>query len=180
MGTDQNQSKREWLLEALDCYEGRLIQYSARIIGSVDVARDVVQETFLQLWKVKRSKVEHYLEQWLYTVCRNRSLDVLKKDKRLVALQSDTDYYTAEVASPVEEIEVQETQGRLFATIQSLPANQREVIFLKFKDDLSYKEISKITGLSVSNVGFLIHSGLKTARSLLKGRGMYEKNREKR
>ena len=43
-------------------------------------------------------------------------------------------------------------------------ANQQEVIRLKFQDDLSYREISRITTLSVSNVGFLIHTGIKTLR----------------
>jgi RNA polymerase sigma-70 factor (ECF subfamily) len=48
--------------------------------------------------------------------------------------------------------------------LNTLPANQQEVIRLKFQGDLSYLEISRITSLSVSNVGFLIHTGLKTIR----------------
>ena len=45
-----------------------------------------------------------------------------------------------------------------------LPENQQEVIRLKFQQGLSYKEISSVTGLSVTNVGFLIHTGLKRLR----------------
>jgi len=48
--------------------------------------------------------------------------------------------------------------------LNTLPANQQEVLRLKFQGDLSYLEISQITDLSVSNVGFLIHTGLKTIR----------------
>ena len=48
--------------------------------------------------------------------------------------------------------------------LDDLPANQQEVIRLKFQNDLSYREISRITKLSESNVGFLIHTGLKTLR----------------
>ena len=48
--------------------------------------------------------------------------------------------------------------------LNTLPANQQEVIRLKFQGELSYQEISQITKLSVSNVGFLIHTGLKTIR----------------
>jgi RNA polymerase sigma factor (sigma-70 family) len=48
--------------------------------------------------------------------------------------------------------------------LNTLPANQQEVLRLKFQGDLSYLEISQITNLSVSNVGFLIHTGLKTIR----------------
>ena len=48
--------------------------------------------------------------------------------------------------------------------LTTLPANQQEVIRLKFQGDLSYSEISRITNLTVSNVGFLLHTGLKTIR----------------
>ncbi len=47
-----------------------------------------------------------------------------------------------------------------------LSENQREVIRLKFQNDLSYKEIADITRLSVTNVGFLLHTGLKKLRAL--------------
>jgi RNA polymerase sigma-70 factor (ECF subfamily) len=45
-----------------------------------------------------------------------------------------------------------------------LPDNQQEVIRLKVQNGLSYREISEVTGLSVSNVGFLLHKGIKTIR----------------
>lgn len=166
MKTDQ--SKQDWLLETVDCYEGRLIQYAARIIGDTEQARDVVQETFLQLWKAKRTKVEGHLEQWLYTVCRNRCLDLIKKGKRMFSLNTDTEFAGDENISQIDNIELQETKGNVLAAIQALPSNQKEVICLKFQNEFSYKEISKITGLSVSNVGFLIHNGIKSMRSSLK------------
>jgi RNA polymerase sigma-70 factor (ECF subfamily) len=52
-------------------------------------------------------------------------------------------------------------------TFRRLPVNQAEVLRLKFQNDLSYQEIADITGLSASNVGFLIHTGLKRLRTLL-------------
>jgi len=54
--------------------------------------------------------------------------------------------------------------------LEELPENQRAVIALKFQNGLSYKQISQQTGLSVSNVGFLIHTGLKTLRRALEVR----------
>jgi RNA polymerase sigma-70 factor (ECF subfamily) len=53
------------------------------------------------------------------------------------------------------------------ALVDSLSPNQREVIRLKFQSDLSYKEIAEITQLSVTNVGFLLHTGLKKLRALV-------------
>ena len=51
--------------------------------------------------------------------------------------------------------------------LETLPTNQREVIRLKFQNGFSYQEISRISGHSVSNVGYLIHTGLKTIRGQL-------------
>ena len=58
-------------------------------------------------------------------------------------------------------------RGNLWAQLESLPTNQREVIRLKFQNGFSYQEISRISGHSVSNVGYLIHAGMKTLRGLL-------------
>ena len=61
----------------------------------------------------------------------------------------------------------QERHIEVLKFVDRLPENQREVIRLKFQSDLSYKEISDITDLSVSNVGFLIHTGIKRLRMLM-------------
>ena len=53
------------------------------------------------------------------------------------------------------------------ASLEKLPESQREVIRLRFQSDLSYREISAITELSESNVGFLLHKGLKQLRVLM-------------
>lgn len=61
-------------------------------------------------------------------------------------------------------LEEQHTVSQILQVVETLPKNQREVIYLKFQCDLSYKEISEITRLSVSNVGFLIHSAVRAIR----------------
>ena len=66
-----------------------------------------------------------------------------------------------EVSSAMEK---EEQLAGVLSVLSTLPANQQEVIRLKFQGDLSYREISRVTSLSVSNVGFLIHTGLKTIR----------------
>ena len=65
---------------------------------------------------------------------------------------------------PGTSLEHEETMSQVLRVMESLPKNQREVLRLKFQCDLSYKEISEITKLSVTNVGFLIHTAIKTLR----------------
>ena len=66
---------------------------------------------------------------------------------------------------PQEQAEQTEQAGHVLQLLSQLPENQQEVIRLKFQQGLSYKEISSVTGLTVTNVGFLIHTGIKRLRS---------------
>src|SRR5262249_10130748 len=69
--------------------------------------------------------------------------------------------------SPSDAAEQRDTASAVLRMLETLPENQQEVVRLKFQDGLSYKEIAAITGLSVSNVGFLIHTAIRTLRTRL-------------
>ena len=66
--------------------------------------------------------------------------------------------------SPSTLAEHRDSAARVLDLVDRLPANQQEVIRLKFQGGLSYREISRVTGLTVSHVGVLIHTGLKSIR----------------
>ena len=162
-------SPNELVQLALKEFEGPLIGYAASILRDVERARDVVQDTFVKLYQQEPGKIaEPALKSWLYTVCRNRSFDVLRKEKRMTVVENEK-METIEVDGddPAEIAEREETHSEVMRFLDRLPPNQKEVIRLKFQGDMSYKEISEVTSLSVSNVGFLIHSGLKRLRQLL-------------
>lgn len=69
--------------------------------------------------------------------------------------------------APGAALEGREAFGQVLDCMDTLPPNQREVVLLKFQSGLSYKEISSVTELSVSNVGYLLHTALKTLRNKL-------------
>ncbi|NLT65098.1 MAG: sigma-70 family RNA polymerase sigma factor [Acidobacteria bacterium] len=153
-----------WVQQAIAEFEEPLIRYAAHITRDVERAREVVQDTFLKLCHQQPAQVRH-LAQWLYTVCRNRALDVLRKERRMTEL-SDAQLELQSRSGPdvSTALEHEEQLSDILKVLSTLPANQQEVIRLKFQADLSYVEISRITNLTVSNVGFLIHTGLKTIR----------------
>ena len=156
------------LRSLMDRYERPLVRYAAGITHDVERARDVVQDTFLRLLKTDRRPDEDHLAQWLFTVCRNRALDVLRKEKRMHTLSDTyTDSAAAGGPSPAVVASDRETLGRLGTILATLPERQQEVVRLKFQNDFSYRQIAGITGLSVSNVGFLIHSAINTLRKQL-------------
>jgi RNA polymerase sigma-70 factor (ECF subfamily) len=70
-------------------------------------------------------------------------------------------------AATQAELEAKEGLSEILNALAGLPASQQEVIRLKFQNGLSYKDIGRITGHSVGNVGYLIHTGIKTLRQRL-------------
>ena len=157
-----------WVRGAVDKFERPLIRYAARLIGDADGARDIVQETFLRLCAQPRAEVEPRLAEWLFTVCRNRAFDVLRKESRMSRLSPETvNHCVSTEPAPSDLAERRELAARAVDLLELLPANQREVIRLKFQNGFSYQEISRISGQSVSNVGYLIHHGMKALRGLL-------------
>jgi RNA polymerase sigma-70 factor (ECF subfamily) len=158
--------KSEWVIEALKLHERPLIRYAKWLLGDLESARDVVQETFLRLCRERSARVEGHVAPWLFTVCRNLALDARKKAGRMEMASVEHDEVA--VACDLDERhDRRQALGRVLETLETLPANQREVVHLKFQCDLSYKEISEITGLSVSNVGFLLHTAVRAIRSHL-------------
>lgn len=157
-----------WVRTAVDRFQGPLTLYAARLLGDADAARDVVQETFLRLCSQDRAAIDGRLAEWLFTVCRNRALDVLRKESRMTRLSEEqVQRCLSPAPGPPDVAERRELASRVLALIDDLPTSQREVIRLKFQNGFSYQEISRISGHSVSNVGYLIHSGMKTLRGLL-------------
>lgn len=157
--------KEEWIRETLDSHEGPLLRYAYRLCNDLETARDAVQDTFLRLCREDRSKVEAYLVKWLFTVCRNRVFEILRKEKRMTAL-TDVDLQKAEAEddSPAVNAELSDDKLTLKSLMQKLPKREQEVLRLKFQSGLSYKEISEITQLSVTNVGFILHKTIKDLR----------------
>jgi RNA polymerase sigma factor (sigma-70 family) len=153
-----------WLRATIERFEAPLIRYAMRITGDVDRGRDVVQETFLRLCREASVATGDHLAQWLFTVCRRLAIDVRRKETRMNTHREGTAVCDLPARAIMGGIEQVEQLDRVFELLVSLPANQQEVVRLKFQEGLPYKAIAEITGLSVSNVGYLLHTAVKTLR----------------
>lgn len=169
MNHQENGQPSAWLSRVFDRFEAPLVGYAARLAGSSERGRDIVQDVFLRLCREGPERTDH-LAAWLYAVCRNRALDIRKKERRMSALSPETaGTVEAATADPALAAERLDEAHRARALLDRLPENQQEVIRLKIEHGLKYREISEVTGLSVSNVGYLLHQGLKTLRGQLAG-----------
>lgn len=167
MNTDnQSHESQAFVQAAVARHQAPLLRYATRLFhGDADRARDVVQDTFVKLLGQPPAQIDGHLAEWLYTVCRHRTLDVLRKEGRLKLFEEgQAERLTTAEPRPGAELEHSEARAAMLQLITRLPSNQQEVIRLKFQSGFSYKEISRITSLSVSNVGFLIHTAVARLR----------------
>ena len=168
--TGSGESPETFVERALEEFESPLIGYATTILHDTELARDVVQDTFLRLCSQDPESVRRQLKSWLFTVCRNRALDVLRKQRKIEPIDEVRWQKVAGPDLPPDEsLRQRERLDKASALLNRLTENQRDVIILKFQQGLSYREISEVTGLSTGNIGFLIHTGLKRLRDLLPG-----------
>src|SRR6266567_1381657 len=146
--------------------ESPLLSYSLRLTGERGVAEDIVQEAFMRL----HAQFDDVREprKWLYRTVHNLALNHRRDLAKIVPLETRKDDESAsnETADPQplpdEQIARLEGIGLVRLSVETLDDRSRELIRLKFHDDLSYKEISAKTGLTTGHVGYLLHHAIKS------------------
>jgi RNA polymerase sigma factor (sigma-70 family) len=170
MSDQYDHSETHLLVErALKEHESALIGYTANILnGDVERARDVVQDALLKLCKADPAKVRENLKAWLFTICRNRAFDVLRKEQRLEFNNDKTlEWIADDQPEPGYQSDIQELSDQVWTLVEALSPNYQDVLKLKFQHDCSYQQIAEITGLTIGNVGFILHNALRKLRAKL-------------
>lgn len=166
--------RRQWVLSVLEEHEGRLTRFAARILGDEESARDVVQHAFLRLCDQAPDQVRDRVAPWLFTVCRNRAVDLLRKRRRTVSLSdSDARERPGHEPDPAAAAERHDLYGQISELVAGLPCSQREAIDL-WAEGFAYGEIAQITGHSEGNVRVLVHRALRTLRERALGRSLVD------
>lgn len=165
-GSKKPANDPNWLRNCLVQNESSLIRYVNHLTHDMELAKDIVQEGFLKLWQEDQQKIAGHEVPWLFTTCRNRAYDVLKKKDRKNISADEIELDIPDQTLNAEQLmHQQDEEAQLKYLLSKLSPQQREVIHMKFEQDLSYKQISEITGLSVSHVGVLIHNVVSKLKS---------------
>ncbi|MCP3968395.1 MAG: RNA polymerase sigma factor [Lentisphaerae bacterium] len=160
-----NQEKavqRDELTLLLTELEAPLLRYAWRFLQDESMAKDAVQEAFIQLSRQKPGKVIH-AKAWLYRAVHNKCINILRKNSRRSETGLDcAPPTTAHPGSaPDAGIKHDETRALLMRCFSELTPREREIITLKVECNKSYQEISQVMNVSVSNVGFILHKAMK-------------------
>ena len=151
----------------VDAYQGPLLRYAARLLGNASNAEDVVQRAFIKCaasWKGPLEPSDD-LSAWLYRVAHNEAIDHLRGETRLRKLHAE--HGEECMSKPSESGEISERAENAAEALSRLSDRERQLVVLKVYEEKSYKEIAEITGLTVGNVGFILHTAIKKLAAML-------------
>jgi RNA polymerase sigma-70 factor (ECF subfamily) len=156
-------------------YERELYGYLRRYLGDGNLADDVFQNTFLQLYtKAGQYEAGRPVRPWLYTIATHQAIDALRRNGRHQALSLDQnreETENGEVRRLVELLECQhpgpldtahgeERRDRVRADVEKLPPFLRQVVLLAYYQGLKYREIADILDIPVGTVKSRLHTAL--------------------
>ncbi len=157
-----------------DTEETPLLRFAFSLIGRRAVAEEIVQEVFLQLhahWDDVDSP-----RAWLFRSVRNRAYNHIRDNQREILNVDDrkVQSLSAENETPEATFLRMEAIGALRQMVEELNETDRQLVKLKYFEDLKYRDISARTGLSISNVGYRLHHILKKLAGKLRPLGIDE------
>jgi RNA polymerase sigma-70 factor (ECF subfamily) len=152
----------------IEKYQRPLYALVARITLRHEDADDVVQETFIRVFRnLSRYDTAQPLYPWMRRIALNVALSYYQRAKRRAAISLDHVQQGApksQTANPAEEIAHEELSEQLRIALEALPTDQRAVFQLRVQDELSYEEIAEALGIRIGTV----MSRLNRARSKLR------------
>ncbi len=151
-------------------FEGPLLRYAARLTNSAAAAEDVVQNAFvkfIRLWKGPY-ETSGEVSAWLYRVVHNEAIDLIRNEARRKKLHEEHGHEA--FSHPLEEPDPGDAALDAAKALERLSERERALVILKVYEEKSYKEIAEITGLTVSNVGVILHGAMKKLANALKGK----------
>ncbi len=152
-------------------YSSRLYWHIRRLVILHEDADDALQNTFISVWKGLRAfRNDSSLYTWLYTIATNEALALIKKRKRNASLSlDDLESHFSFSAEGSTWFDGDDAQIKLQNAILKLPEKQRIVFNLKYFDDLTYEEMSKILNTSVGALKASYHHAVKKIEIIITG-----------
>ncbi len=147
-------------------YEGELYGYLRRYLGSSDLAEDVFQNTFLQLYtKTDQYEAGRPVRPWLYTIATHQAIDALRREGRHTSVRLDQErderdadappmlaMLESNLPGPLDQLQDEERRQQVRNAVNSLPDFLKQVVILAYYQELKYTDIAAILKIPVGTV----------------------------
>ena len=172
----------ELLDRLIEQYHYRLFRYLMYLTGRRETAEDLFQETWIRvIERGHQYDAKWKFEAWLFSIARHLTIDLIRKKSPLAGADDLDEAGGTSVSreaveatrpmsmSPVELLASREESERVAATLGGLPAAHREVLLLRFQEDMALEEIAQVTGAPLSTVKSRLYRGLEAMRDRMEG-----------
>ena len=151
--------------ELVERYSPRLRYFLRKLLASADGAEDALQDVWLDVFRhLPRLADPQALAAWLYRIARDRAFGRLRKSGRFEQLIDD-----GAVVDAADDGEFSpEDASRIHAALDELPPEHREVLVLRFLEEMSYEEIARVAGCQLGTVRSRIHYAKRALRKALR------------
>lgn len=169
----------EMLDRLIEQYQHRLLRYLVYLTANLEVAEDLFQETWMRvLERGGQYNGRSRFDTWLFAIARHLVIDASRK-KTTLSLEALTEpqnndgglrvpmEFAGHEISPFDALERRETGARIGRALTHLEMAQREVVMLRFQEDMSLDEIAEVTGAPLSTVKSRLYRGLDALKPVL-------------
>jgi RNA polymerase sigma-70 factor (ECF subfamily) len=166
-------------------YQHRLLRYLLFLTGNRDIAEDLFQETWMRvLTRGTQYNGAARFDTWLFTIARNLMID-LRRKRTMASLEEmceiDGEDRAYEIPSdeptPFDHYQIRENGQRVSAALLALDPLHREVLVLRFHEDLSLEEISQVTRAPLSTVKSRLYRGLAALKPRVAAMNRHQEGR---
>ena len=163
--------------ELVGLYQDKLFYMAFRMLNNRQESEDVVQETFLRVYRnLDRFDETMKFSTWIYRIATNLCIDRLRKRKVVYSLDADSseheglDGYSmipSDNRTPETELLLTDTQRIIHQAIESLPPKYKTVMTLRYLQDMSLQEVSDVLDMPVTTIKTRVHRGREFLRKKL-------------
>lgn len=163
--------------ELVGLYQDKLFHMAYRMLYNRQEAEDVVQETFLRVYKnLERYDESLKFSTWIYRIATNLCIDRLRKRKPSYSLDAEStdheglDGYSmipSDDRTPESELLLSETQRIIHDSIDSLPPKYKTIMMLRYIQEMSLQEIGDVLDMPVTTIKTRVHRGREFLRKKL-------------
>ncbi len=156
----------------IEQYQHRLLRYLLFLTGNREVSEDLFQETWMRvLLRGSQYNGKARFDTWLFTIARNLVIDLSRKRTAIsfdeLSESSEDDRpieFPIDEPSPLEQIQTSEDRAEVHEVLHTLESNSREVLVLRFFEELSLEEIAGVTKAPLSTVKSRLYRGLSALK----------------